>query len=165
MSTKRKIAAAICLGLILGVMALIWNFSAQPGVQSGALSQSVQQNMQQKGLDKLTPNLGFLTAQQAVRKWAHAYIYALLGALCAAECWVLRPVSHLPQKIATLLAPLGACAAWAALDECHQYFVPGRSCQLRDVGVDSLGALAGILLVGALVKLVGWLQKKLRRPR
>ncbi|MBR5116337.1 MAG: VanZ family protein, partial [Lachnospiraceae bacterium] len=35
---------------------------------------------------------------------------------------------------------------YAASDEFHQSFVPGRSCMLGDVGIDSLGALAGILL-------------------
>ena len=28
----------------------------------------------------------------------------------------------------------------------HQYFVPGRSCELRDVMIDSAGALVGMLL-------------------
>lgn len=38
------------------------------------------------------------------------------------------------------------CILYAVTDEIHQYFVPGRSCRLFDVGVDSLGILFGALL-------------------
>ena len=30
---------------------------------------------------------------------------------------------------------------FAILDECHQYFVPGRACTLNDIIIDSLGIL------------------------
>jgi VanZ family protein len=30
---------------------------------------------------------------------------------------------------------------YAILDECHQYFVPGRACTLNDIIIDSLGIL------------------------
>ena len=36
--------------------------------------------------------------------------------------------------------------AYAATDELHQVFVPGRSAEFTDVLLDSLGALAGIWL-------------------
>ena len=35
---------------------------------------------------------------------------------------------------------------FAGLDEFHQYFVPGRSAELRDVLIDSLGICVGIIL-------------------
>ena len=35
------------------------------------------------------------------------------------------------------------CVCYAMTDELHQYFVPGRSCRLFDVGVDSLASLSG----------------------
>ena len=38
---------------------------------------------------------------------------------------------------------------YAASDEIHQLFVPGRSGQLRDVLLDSAGVAAGILLAWA----------------
>lgn len=37
------------------------------------------------------------------------------------------------------------CALYACSDEFHQYFVPGRSCKLFDVCVDSTGAFFGAL--------------------
>ena len=45
---------------------------------------------------------------------------------------------------------------YAASDEIHQLFVPGRSGQLRDVFLDSAGVAAGILLAWA----VGLLYQK-----
>ena len=39
--------------------------------------------------------------------------------------------------------------AYAATDELHQLLVPGRSGQLSDVILDSAGALAGLLVLGA----------------
>ena len=36
---------------------------------------------------------------------------------------------------------------YAASDEFHQSFVPGRSPSIVDVGIDSLGVLTGILAV------------------
>lgn len=40
---------------------------------------------------------------------------------------------------------LTAGILYAASDELHQYFVPGRACQLRDVVIDGLGVLIGVL--------------------
>ena len=37
-------------------------------------------------------------------------------------------------------------AFYAGTDELHQYFVPGRSARLFDVGIDTLGVLTGILI-------------------
>ena len=73
-----------------------------------------------------------------VRKAAHFAEYFVLGALvggCCALRW--RPV---------LLWPLLGCAGVAALDEFLQTFYEGRSGELRDVLLDSLGALCALLL-------------------
>ena len=45
------------------------------------------------------------------------------------------------------------CIAYAASDELHQFFSPGRSPQIRDVVIDSFGALAGILLGLLLIRI------------
>lgn len=41
------------------------------------------------------------------------------------------------------------CILYAASDEIHQIFVPGRACMLTDVCIDSAGALLGIALASA----------------
>ncbi len=45
-------------------------------------------------------------------------------------------------------------AFYATTDEIHQYFVPGRSARLFDVGIDTLGVLTGILIYLVLRKLI-----------
>ncbi len=142
--------------MILGVLGLIWHFSSQPGPRSAALSEAVQQNMHRAGLAGFTPRLGLFTMQQAVRKWAHLYIYALLGLLTAAECRLLAPLSPFRAQRQHFIFPAAFCLAAAAFDEFHQLFVPGRSGEVRDVCVDFLGASAGICLVWA----AAWLRQK-----
>ena len=48
--------------------------------------------------------------------------------------------------ISLLISMLYACP-----DEFHQHFVPGRSCEVRDVLIDTAGALIGILVLGILM--------------
>ena len=67
-----------------------------------------------------------------LRKLAHLTEYAILGAL------LLRATRR--PWLALALAAL-----YAASDEVHQHFVEGRHGAPLDVGIDTLGALAGIL--------------------
>ena len=38
------------------------------------------------------------------------------------------------------------CFIYACTDEFHQLFVMGRSCEMRDVLIDTLGSFVGILI-------------------
>jgi VanZ family protein len=70
-----------------------------------------------------------------LRKIAHVAEYAVLGAL------LMRAVgSDLPA------AAIGI--AYAATDEVHQVFVPGRHGAVLDVLVDAVGVLIGVYLLG-----------------
>lgn len=83
--------------------------------------------------------------QFIVRKAAHFTVYAVLGALGAAAAYSFR-INRLTAFI--------YCVLYAASDEIHQYFVPGRSCELRDFLIDLAGAAAGIaaaVLAGAVI--------------
>lgn len=76
-----------------------------------------------------------------VRKMAHFMEYAVLGFFsCRA---VLCDVKD--RKMAAVIAQ-AFCTCYAATDEIHQIFVPGREGKILDVGIDSLGALTGILI-------------------
>ena len=77
-----------------------------------------------------------------VRKTAHATEYAILGILVFMRC---RYQNTWSRKRMILIA-WGISTAYAATDEFHQIFVPGRAGMLTDVMIDSSGALAGILL-------------------
>jgi VanZ family protein len=67
-----------------------------------------------------------------LRKAGHIAEYAILGALAGRALG-----SSLP---AFLLA-----TAYAATDELHQHFVPGRTGALADVAIDALGAAIGVV--------------------
>ena len=41
-------------------------------------------------------------------------------------------------------------AIFAASDEIHQYFVPGRSCDILDYAADLVGGIFGIFIIGNL---------------
>ncbi|MCQ2507339.1 MAG: VanZ family protein [Dorea sp.] len=76
-----------------------------------------------------------------VRKCAHATEYAILGIL------YLLTLSHWPRPQGRFfcLAAWLLASSYAATDEFHQTFVPGRSGQISDVILDSAGCLAGLL--------------------
>ena len=73
-----------------------------------------------------------------VRKAAHASEYALLGILVFG---VARKKEMTKRQ---MLCAILVTVLYAASDELHQLFVPGRSCQLRDVLIDTAGAVAGV---------------------
>ncbi len=84
----------------------------------------------------------------------HLCLYGGLGALVARvgafRRWPLR----------RLVWAGVALSAWGALDELHQLFIPGRSCELIDWVCDTLGASLG-LFVGTRVmtsRLARWLR-------
>jgi VanZ family protein len=82
-----------------------------------------------------------------LRKIAHFCEYAILGAL------LLRALGRGEIVLGTgfILSPrllsIAAGVAYAATDELHQHFVPGRHAAVRDVAIDAAGVLAGVLLV------------------
>ena len=82
----------------------------------------------------------FLTEHIAyVRKTAHVFEYLVLGILAYMNCSGL-----LKNKIFSV--SLIFCLFFAAGDEFHQLFVPGRSGSAADVLIDMCGAFIGILL-------------------
>src|SRR5699024_9669514 len=71
-----------------------------------------------------------------IRKSAHFTAYLLLGMLVL---HALRKPSRKGCTVAFLISLL-----YAISDEFHQLFVPGRSGEIRDVVIDSMGAATGI---------------------
>ncbi len=126
--------------LVLAWMAVIFSFSAQPASQSRDLSKGVTAIVIQWA-EQLFPDtpIDIADVHGMMRKKAHVVIYFVLGVL------VLRALyqSGVTGKKAFILA-LGICVLYAALDETHQYFVPGRGAQLSDVALDTLGSFLGI---------------------
>ena len=104
-----------------------------------------------------TPALGYLAlifhlSGQPLGAWVTPYPDYVLH---AAEYFVLAVLlvrafnsglgTAVPDR--RLLLTLALCIAYAASDEVHQYFVPGRSADYRDVLADGAGAALGLLAV------------------
>lgn len=90
-----------------------------------------------------------------VRKGAHFSIYTILGMLTISFAQTFKNKKQYQLIIYSLLF----CIFYASTDEFHQYFIPGRSAEIRDVLIDSLGALTGILLIVLIRKII----KKIRK--
>ena len=74
-----------------------------------------------------------------VRKGAHFTEYLILGVSLFLTVRDLR-------RRASFWIPWAAGAAYAVTDELHQAFVPGRSCELRDMLIDACGVLLGVAI-------------------
>ena len=74
-----------------------------------------------------------------VRKSAHVIIYFLLGLSLISLIKEFGLININAIFISLLIAFLYACS-----DEVHQMFVPGRSCEVLDVFIDSIGSFIGI---------------------
>ncbi len=98
--------------------------------------------------------------QPIVRKMAHFSIYTLLGFLTmnfALTCKIENNACYTDELITAstikkvrnkrILYSQLFGTLYAVSDEIHQFFVPGRSCEIRDVCIDSLGVLTGIIFV------------------
>ena len=153
---KKKGKMIILTIIIILWMAFIFSMSAKNSTQSSSISGGFTYKIlsmlfaQFRSIDKTTQDSIVEGLQFVVRKGAHFTAYAILGGLCFAD---LRVLDKFKLKINFIIA-LVISALYAASDELHQYFVPGRSCEIRDVMIDSLGALTGITVVIIFSKLI-----------
>ena len=142
-----KLGRGIFIILMIFWMVLIFAFSSRDADLSTRDSKAVGIFIGQHfvpGFEDWTEEQQLQFAEKIdhpVRKTAHATEYAVLGILASGA---VGPAVLLKRRwwLAWLIA-----VAYAASDEIHQYFVPGRACMFRDVCIDSAGALAGIVIV------------------
>ena len=91
-----------------------------------------------------------------IRKIAHATEYAVLGFLLAGS------YADREKKRSRMIGiPIILGSLYAVSDELHQLFVPGRSCELMDMLIDSSGVVIGTF--AALFFFVYWVNRKTRR--
>lgn len=146
----KKYIWRITTGVFLAAwMVLIFCFSAQPAEESSEVSGSVAYRLVRLA-DRLWEE--DFSEQQClsyaeiidypVRKAAHMTEYAILGLLAYAFLWNFQKIRKNSYLLAVMLTAL-----YAATDEIHQLFVPGRAGRFSDVCIDTTGALAGLLLL------------------
>ena len=148
----KHVVRYILMILILLVCIKIFNLSSQDGTVSKGTSNSTTRNivlLLNKNISDIDLNKKVETYDPIIRKVAHCSIYGLLGILLMC-CMITFSISKRKQ----LLISLGLIFLYACSDEIHQRFVPGRSGEFTDVGIDTLGALIGIIFVLLIVLIV-----------
>lgn len=135
---RKKIFVVASALVALGTMVAIWRFSAQSGAESSSLSGSLAAWVVQ------VPVLGemwqFGGLEGVLRKMAHGTVYFVLGMSLAGALVGRR------AKIVVWLVPLIG-VIYAAIDEIHQSFVPGRNPSVFDVMIDGAGVVLGMTLM------------------
>lgn len=139
---------------VIAVMVTIFCFSAQPAQQSSETSIGIVEiiikntvpDYQQMKPEKQTQIREKIT--HAVRKCGHFTEFCALGIVTAIHAHIARKYKgRKDAKLKTFLITLSFCAVYAASDEIHQIFVPGRGPGVKDVLIDTSGALFGITAV------------------
>lgn len=77
-----------------------------------------------------------------MRKVMHASVYFVLAFFVMI---LLNVISNHNYYMGTMIIALILCVGFAMTDEFHQNFVAGRTGQILDVIIDSLGAIVGIV--------------------
>ena len=145
--------AIVLLILVILWMGFIFYMSNNSGDDSGSNSKNIIMFIVDK-YDKITnaskERIEYHKSEEFIkeanyyfRKVCHFSEYFIFGILLFSFLIVLNHYTLLKCS----LFSIGISILYAASDEFHQTFVNGRSGQVRDVLIDSLGAFVGTLLV------------------
>lgn len=137
--------------IILIILLIIWMitvfcFSNQQGETSGSTSGKVikailkifTKDVSEEKIQKL---------QLPIRKLAHFTIFSIGGVLAI----MLLNQYNIPLIQKIIYSQL-IITIYAATDEFHQRFIPGRTASIWDVLIDSAGALTAILIISLFIK-------------
>lgn len=142
-------------------MAMIFFFSSQSASESSQTSSPFVRmflSLFHAEYESLSPEEQFELGENVsfmVRKTAHFSIYTILGVLLYAAVSTTQPGPKLKAPLSFLIGAL-----YAVSDEIHQSFVPGRSCELRDMTIDSVGVLLGVLICAGIASLIRMRKEK-----
>lgn len=147
---KRGVASVVSLVLVVAWCIFIFYMSSRVSSDSDNMSLGFAHQV----LQLFLPGFGNMSASEQaallqslnypVRKLAHFSEYTVLGILALNALQQLKKSrAHIPLWLISWLF----CVFYAATDEFHQLFVPGRSCLFTDVCIDSAGALLGTALL------------------
>lgn len=130
----------VSIVIVLIWLSIIFFLSNQFASSSNALSKEVT-GVIVHVIEVVNPNtdLTMASLNNTVRKNAHFFIYFVLAILLMEALRYRRKIKWRNIFYAFLF-----CVLFAVSDEIHQLFVDGRGGQVRDIMIDSFGALTGI---------------------
>lgn len=148
---KEKIFKLLLTLGTLGIMLAVFMFSSKTAsestVQSSRVSRLICRIIFFGYRNMEIPEQEFLASalDPFIRKLAHFGVYALMGmgAYAAGRFNGLK-------GFVSAAVPFVICTLYAAFDEIHQGFVPGRAMRITDICIDSAGAFCGIIVCGVL---------------
>ena len=88
------------------------------------------------------------------------HLFAYMGLTVLLNLTLIFQNKYLLLKRKNTLFTLIISGLYGVLDEIHQYFIPGRSCEFFDWGADLLGILLGIILITYLIKQYNYLPQE-----
>lgn len=156
---------------LAGILAIVWMcvifaLSAQGKEESGAVSESFTYRVVSStnfffhlDMDNARVKEIATAIEGFVRKVAHMVEYGILSVLL--YIWVGQWPMRFLRRWGTAF---GAATVYAATDEIHQLFVPGRAGRFSDVCIDGAGAILGIVVYVLIVKMVTTI-RALRKKR
>lgn len=140
----------LSLTLVLGVMTVIFWLSAQDDSHSARQSGGFLDVF----INIFIPSYKTMTASArenlygilhtVIRKIGHFSEYLVLGAALTLHT---KAICKNLNKRFSIWAPFVFGVLYAASDELHQYFVPGRAMRFYDVCIDASGVFCGICIV------------------
>ncbi|HBI73812.1 MAG TPA: hypothetical protein DEG06_04480 [Lachnospiraceae bacterium] len=144
------------------IMIIIFLFSAKPAVSSAESSRTIANavlNIAENFMDPAQwqedrDNV-LDTVDHIVRKTAHFMEYAILASAIELHYWITKR-----KGIRFILLSILFSFLYAATDEFHQLFVPGRSGEFKDVMIDTVGAATGAFLFYFLLILIEHIKRK-----
>ena len=135
---KKKIILWILVVLWMGV---IFYFSSRNAEESTSQSQgligktTIIDNYKEEDKEEALENI-----DRVFRKITHACVFFVLSILV---CLALKEYNIPINKL--LLYAFIICFLYACSDEIHQIYVPGRSGEFRDVLIDNIGVVIGLV--------------------
>ena len=135
----------IKLLFVIVVMVTIFMFSNQEATESQALSVNVVYKTKEiitNKKDNCSNNKCIESNyNKIIRKVAHFTLYFILG--ISVYLFIKEYIDDKRLIIITILI----CLLYATSDEIHQLFVPGRSFQLLDILIDTIGSICSIIMI------------------
>ncbi|AHM57195.1 hypothetical protein EAL2_c19140 [Peptoclostridium acidaminophilum DSM 3953] len=141
---SKKAVSIISWLMVIGWMLLIVSFSSDPADISDRKSQAVLERVE-PAVEKMEESLKIQIADNGrlhfyVRKNAHMFNYFVLAVLMATCLRMSGVRGYRSYLIAYIVVTL-----FSAVDEYYQTFIPGRSGEVRDVLVDNVGVVMGLV--------------------
>ena len=147
---KKKLYTIVAVILLTAMYVIIFLFSSESGEESSDLSAGIAEWLM-KVYDRLfgagngngaVVDAEIFPLEAVIRKMAHFIEYLCIGGLS----YSLVLMWYKPNWKGIWFVLLQVFVS-GALDEIHQYFIPGRAAMFKDVLIDTAGGLAGIVIV------------------